>query len=211
MALRQKSYVCLDEELKSFFGSQPVRDTCNLLTDRVVDSSNLGTDVYEPNGVRFTARTLIEKVLLGLLQYYVAEELRVLINLWLEENWGTANLELKHCVLTSKELALGAILEQDKWNERDFYGNVLKQHNLEFLSRTQVRKRPSHGPKRAVRRRGYNDHGSMRLPHESEPGYDHRKLLSVVQMEQRRLFQQQDIDSFTERVLDRLWYEQISA
>lgn len=205
--LRNKTYLELDSELKTFFQGKEIRDSCNLLRDQVLSSSNLEADFLVPNGVQFTAKKFPEKVLLGLLQYYVAEELRPLINLWLEDHWGAEALEMKAMLLSSKETALGAILVQDFWSARDFYGNVLKISNMKFLQTSFVRKRSTLRPKKAAYRRGYRDHGSMRLPHESEPSYPEEKLLSVEELEERRIHQRLVILAFEQVVLWRLKQE----
>lgn len=211
MSMKTTTFTGLDHDLEVFFGSQRTEDTCNLLRRAVVVSSNLQNDIFEPNGVIFPARTILEKILLGLYQWYCPREIGCLINLYLEEHWGAEFLELKACLLTSKELALGAILESDQWSDRDFHGNILKEKHWKFFYQSYLRRKPSKGPKRLIRRRGYNDHGSLRLPHESEPSYDSKDFLSVVQLEERRALQRQVISDFRKKVILRLELEGIVA
>jgi hypothetical protein len=209
--MKTTTFISLDEELRKFFNSKKTEDTCNLLRSAVVDSSNLITDLLEPNGLVLKPSNLKEKILLGLFQWYCPKEIGCLINLYLEENWGADYEEMKICLLSSKELALGAILECRKWSDRDFFGNILKEENWKFFFRSRVRRRVRRAPRKLVRRRGYNDHGTLRLPHESEPSYDSKKLLSVVELEERREVQRQLNLEFRRKVLNRLTSEGIVA
>lgn len=211
MSMETTTYLELDQRLRDFFQTKAVRDKCESLTEAVTDSSNLSKDLFEPNGIRFNARKWKEKVLLGLAQWYFPRELGCLINLYLEEHWGPEKLEMKELLLSSKELALGAILESDEWNDRDFFGNVLKQKVWKFFFRCKLLRRKTSEPERPQRRRGYSDKGFLRFPHESEHAFDYRKLLTVVELEERRGQRRQQINEFRRKVLLRLAKEGICA
>lgn len=209
MSLETTTLSQLDQRLTKFFdGDSRAEETWNLLRSAVVVSSKPDTGLWEPFETKFGATTLKEKVLLALFQWYTTDEIRVCINLWLEEHWGSEYSELKQSLQLSKLMALGAILEQNLWSDRDFFGNVLIVQNwsnkiFRRCFRTIYRRKP----KRLVRRRGYNDHGTLRLPHESEPSYPTEKLLSVVQLEERRELQRQSEKQFFLQVKERVEFE----
>lgn len=78
---------------------------------------------------------LKEKTLLGIFSWYFPEEIRWLIQFWLEENWGGESKEIRDVILTSKTTALGYLIIQKEFNNHDFYGNILKNTTLRiFLS-----------------------------------------------------------------------------
>lgn len=179
----------LESQVLDFY-NQNLREICEDRKKLVVDSSNLSNDIFEPNGLVVPNLNLTEKILLGVFHWYMPRELGCLINLWLEENWGGEFKEIKAVLLNSLDTALGYLLVSDRWNDRDFYGNILKKNNVRKFSRIRVRYRKTSRPKRKVWRRGYNDKGSLRLPHNSV-GYDYRKLKSVDdQLKEEELLQE---------------------
>lgn len=127
---------------------------------------------------------LDEKILLGAIHWYFDENVRFLFNLWLDENWGGEFKEVKSVILSSKTNALGYLLVSDRFNEFDFFGNLLTSRVLKRLSHFSLR-----GPKRSnqIRKSGikypnfcdYKDKGSKRPDHNPEPLYNFRKLRSV--------------------------------
>lgn len=171
----------LENQIRNFYNLF-LKKECEDRSRSVVDSSNLETDQFEPNGLSFASNlSLTEKILLGVFQWYMPKELGVLTNLWLEEHWGGEFKEIKAVLLNSKDTALGYLLVSDRWSTRDFYGNILKENNVKrILLSMKVRRRNKSRPKRKVWRRGYNDKGSTRLPHDSVR-FDYRKLKSVIQ------------------------------
>lgn len=171
----------LENQIRNFYNLF-LKKECEDRSRSVVDSSNLETDQFEPNGLSFASNlSLTEKILLGVFQWYMPKELGVLTNLWLEEHWGGEFKEIKAVLLNSKDTALGYLLVSDRWSTRDFYGNILKENNVKrILVSMKVRRRNKSRPKRKVWRRGYNDKGSTRLPHDSVR-FDYRKLKSVIQ------------------------------
>lgn len=86
----------------------------------------------------------------------------------------------------------------------------MKQNFRDHIFRNCFRLVQRKRPKELVRRRGYNDKGSMRLPHESEPSYPAEKLLTVVQLEERRALQREAIRQFLSQVRERLELEDVS-
>lgn len=197
----------LDRLVQKFY-ERTLRSKCEDRRIPVAVDPNLSNDIYEPNGIYYPVRTLTEKILLGVLQWYMPRELGVLTNLWLDEHWGAEFKEIKVVLNSSKDTALGYLLVSDRWNERDFFGNVLCERQMRNICRLSFRKRKTSRPKRLVRRRGYNDKGTLRLPHRSL-GYDYRKLKTVEQILQEEVELQQRIDQLSDLIFDRL--EQESA
>lgn len=83
---------------------------------------------------------LKEKIILGILHWYCSEEIRFLINLWLDANWGKERLDIKDVVLNSKRTALGWLKVQDEFGDRDFFGNYLQKSLINPFLRLKLRK-----------------------------------------------------------------------
>lgn len=122
----------------------------------------------ELNSFRFRGiLTLRDKLFLGILLWYVPNEIRVLGQLWLEENWGGERREWIAVLNTSKVTALGLILVQDDFNDNDLWGNYLTENYFRLLiakfpkklKRIRKRSRPT------VRRRGHRDSAGGREYH----------------------------------------------
>lgn len=171
----------IDRQIQNFY-DRYLSGKCEDRRNLILISSNLESDL-EPNGLNYPKNLkLNEKILLGVIHWYMPEELRVLTNLWLSKSWGGEFEEVRDVLLHSKDYALTYLLVSDRWNERDFFGNVLKENNLKNILRFYVRKIKKSPVKRKVWRRGYQDHGSLRPQHLPEPVFDYRKLLSVEEL-----------------------------
>jgi len=90
----------------------------------------------------------------------------------LENKFGAENSIIAHMMLNSEPEMILYVLESNVFNnERALFGFIQSPFRFEdyyfFLYRPRRAKRP-------VRRRGYKDHGSRRLPHEQhEAKYDY--------------------------------------
>lgn len=203
LKLKLKELEC---QLLKFY-EQNLKDVCEDRRRAVVVSSNLSNDNYlEPNGLKIPHLNLKEKILFATFSWFMPKELGCLVNLWLEENWGGDQLEIKAVLLNSKETALGYLLVSDRWNERDFFGNILIKENMKKLSRISIRHRQTSKPKREVWRRGYNDKGSLRLSSESIY-FDHSLYQSVTQKLEEEELQNQKTEQLFEVVQERLMME----
>lgn len=198
----------MDQRFQIFY-NQFLKEKCEDRSKLVFVNPNFANEKYEPNGIHFPVRKLTEKILLGVLQWFMPEELAVLTNLWLEKNWGAEFKEVQEVLCTSKETALGYCLVSDRWNERDFFGNVLTEKNLRNIGRLYFRKRETKRPKRLVRKRGYKDKGSLRLPHQSI-GYDYKKLKSVIQVLEEEDAQNRKVELLFDQIQFRLEKERAS-
>lgn len=70
-------------------------------------------------------RELNSKICLGILSWFVPEEIHFQLLLFLDTCWGPELQEVKEVLLTSRDSALAWLQIQDRWNANDFYGNVL--------------------------------------------------------------------------------------
>jgi hypothetical protein len=137
------------------------------------------------------------------------EELRFTTNLWLEEHWGGEHKEVKTVVLTSKASALGYLLVQEKWGDNDFFGNILQKSLLRNILKMNLKYRTVKRPKEKIRKRGYNDKGSLRPPHLSII-FDQKKLRTNKRQMEIYLLEQEILLKLQEDIEERLLQEQVS-
>lgn len=175
----------------------------NLLTAKVSMNPTLRKG-EELNFFRFRGNlSLRDKLFLGTILWFVPDEIRVLGQLWLEENWGGERKEWIAVLTTSKVTALGLILVQDDFNDNDLWGNYLTESFFRLLiakfprslSRMRRKARPT------VRRRGHRDsaggreyHGPNRIDFSkiiSEEEY----FLREMELEQKIALLRQEIDA----------------
>jgi len=153
-----------------------------------------------------------EKILLGLIHWYFPDEIRVLVNLFLEQSWGKEDLALKALLLSSKTLALGCILEQEIFSDRDFFGNLLKKSTLKnFLLYTSVKFKGNKG--RVIYpefRRGYKDKGSKPPEHQPERIFFMKNFRTPEEELQKEVRLQLEYEVLLSKVLTRLSKEGIA-
>jgi hypothetical protein len=123
-----------------------------------------------------------------MVHWYLPEESFALVHLELEElenKFGTENSIIAHMMLNSEPEMILYILESNVFkNERALFGYI--QEPFRFQDYYFFLYRPRRA-KRAVRRRGYKDHGSRRLPHQQhEAKYDHSFTEHQNQIEEER-------------------------
>lgn len=196
--LRNTSYSKLDSTLKDFYEKSILKNKCDALTNLVSDSPTLESGLMISD-FKIPIRTLKEKILLGIIHWYFPVEIRFTVNLWLEENWGADFEEVKFIILTSKELALGYLLVQEKMDEHQFYGNFLTNENLLKIYQLSFKRKDKRKVVKPEFRRGYRDKGSMRLPHISTK-YDYRKLLSVETLLEREILLNKKVESLLDKI-----------
>lgn len=186
------------------FEDRLIQEKCLVLRNHVLDSSNLQSN-YETNAVFFKGKKLKEKILLGLVSWYLPEEVGFLIRFWLEENWGSEKKEWCRIIGTSKLYALTLILIQDEYSNRDFFGNIASKQYIErSISKVSIPRRNTTRIKRKIRRRGYQDHGSKRPSHLPEPIFFERDLKTVLDQEAENLILENKIFLLLLRIEDYL-------
>jgi hypothetical protein len=154
---------------------------------------------------------ITDKILLGVLHWYFPAELRCLFNLWLEQHWGLEFKEVKDILLTSKKTSLGYLLVQDRWNNSDFYGNVLvtrrptKNQSPYSIVSMFTFKKQSKNIRKTRRKRGYDDKGFLSPPHSAEKRFFGRKLpITPVELLQEESLQAQKFESLLNKIQLRL-------
>ena len=196
----------LEEQVAEFFNRTWILEKSRKLRDSVAIDPNLQCTLGI-EGLGFKARTLDEKILLGVFQWFTDSVIGCYINLWLEENWGGDQREVKEALNDSKDSALGYLLVSDRWNDRDFFGNFLKEARFDFYRRSFVLKAKKSKPKMVQRRRGYNDHGTLPSRTNPEPVYDYTKLRTVQQQLEVEVELDLKISNLLEAIRERLYFE----
>jgi hypothetical protein len=170
-------------ELRKVLQSQ-AEDWSKVLRSNVLATSTLRNDQF------FLRRPKRWKQYLRLLMvhWYLPKESFALVHLELEElenKFGTENSIIAHMMLNSEPEMILYILESNVFNnERALFGYI--QEPFRFQDYHFFLYRPRRA-KRAVRRRGYKDHGSRRLPHQQhEAKYDHSFTEHQNQIEEER-------------------------
>lgn len=160
---------------------------------------------YDFNTLRTKRKLkLNEKILIGVLHWYFPIELRFIFNLWLEESWGADHKEIKEVILISKEMALGYLLVQDRWNNHDFFGNILckSQSGLLDLFNFKLTKNTEKVPKYTGYCRGYRESGKRTL-HQPEKAIV-KKLLTVEEIWEREQEEQRKFDDLLYQIEEHL-------
>lgn len=89
---------------------------------------------YDYTSLSLPELKINQKIVLATIHWYFPEEIRWLTNLWLTENWGAEHREIRDVLLISKDFALGYLLIQDRFNNHDFFGNMLNKQFAKILS-----------------------------------------------------------------------------
>jgi hypothetical protein len=71
---------------------------------------------------------------LAILSWYFPEEVRILVQLQLQDSWKADDFNVeKEILLSSKELCLAWIISESGWTESTFFGNVLNKRQVERI------------------------------------------------------------------------------
>ena len=190
------------------------QEQCKVLIEAVADNPKLLTGEVEANVFKLRGPLRIEeKILLAVFAWFVPDELKYLIFFELEEIWGGEEREVLAVLEQSKLTALGYLLVSERWNDYDFWGNVLTTKSVKRLFSKFPKKlwRMKQKPKRLIRRRGYRDKGSQRPSHEPEPIYDYRKLKTVIDLELEESVYRNKVIDLQEKIDLRLRIETMNS
>jgi hypothetical protein len=171
----------LDEHLEKLV-SRVDSTRLKFLRRQVIDNSNFqASQVFD-----LRALTRVDAIRLAVLSWYLPLEIGCLLKVDLLLGKNSFDLEtegLLEFLCESKVIMLKYLQETDLWHTRDFFGNLFAEkeilalvHSLKVLQPT-VKK-----PKRALRKRGYDDHGALKPSWKWLPTSDisltelHRKL-----------------------------------
>lgn len=195
----------LDLSLKKIFFSKFAERT-NSLRRFLLDSPTQQPDIFlqfDLTHIQLKVTKLSEKIGLACMSWYMPDEIKILLQMDLKENWGADGLEIRDILLNSKDFMLSWLIIQNRWSESDFFGNVLTKR-LSYLWTTSNFKRMS---QRKVERysgycRGYQESHRPRiklLP--AELRLDH---LSLEEIEAKKLVQLTEFLHLKEQILDLL-------
>lgn len=150
------------------------------------------------NTFRIRTRERADLIALGILSWYLPEEIGVILRLSIEEHVADdPHLERQEridtilpLVLTSKGTMLCFLIDSNLWSTRDFFGNI---YNEEILRRLIYQFSPQFQKgiwvktKRVQRHRGYRDKGTYRDVSRSNPNAGINLNLEEKELELRRI------------------------
>lgn len=209
--LESSTLTQLEEFFSRWSQNSPVREKFILLSTKVSMNPTLQLEKgWELNHFRFKGHLkLKEKLILGVILWYLPDEIRVLGQLELERIWGGERKEWLAMLINSKLLALGLLLEQDAYNDNDLWGNLLTES---FLSRILLRfpvdlKKKRSRAQLPQRRRGHRDSGGERKIYLGPNRIDFNKLKTPLQLEKERILLEIRISDFREQIERRIVQE----
>lgn len=128
-----KTLEVLDLEIRKFL---PVkfREKSISLSGILRDDPKLPDPWFDTTSLANLPRRKTDLIVLALLSWYCSEEIGFLLRLQIEEEWRDKDSEeVKDVVLNSKEYCLAYLILQDRWGDRDFFGNILTKKRLERI------------------------------------------------------------------------------
>lgn len=181
----------LDKSVRHFLsneGSDFLRKFEILENEVTVKSDTLNWNVDYTDIVIPHCHSLEDKILLALLSWYVPRNVRFLLILWLDANWGPDFREVKEVILNNKEWALGWLQIQERWNGNDFFGNVLTKN---FVRRACTASGFRKVSTKKVRRytgwsRGHRDGTSSIHPNSSREGPPAEEIARIEEYRENR-------------------------
>ena len=157
----------------------------NLLRTSVVLSPTFYED-FEQHLI--LPRSLRELTTLTILHYYIEEpQFRLELRLALERvSYFKENFVLR-LMLKSKNQMLMFLFDTNLWTTNELFGNFLSsnEESLKWLKSVKFR-RKNKKVSRPKRKRGYDDKGSLRLPHTKKPTHDWSLVELQNSIEQER-------------------------
>lgn len=200
MAFKSTDLDLIDQQIRRFF-QRNLSETTESLRNQVLDSPTQLSKVAMSMDLtklchKFTKEHEFET--LAIVSWYFPEEIRILFQLELSENWRGQSVGVKEILLTSKDYALTWLLRVSKWNESDFFGNYLNKSFVKKFGLTEFAK----VSKKHVKRysgycRGYQD-TNRGAP--SCLGREHWAKSTLLEEEQRQLVLEMTIKSLFQRV-----------
>lgn len=134
----------------------------------VLRIDGLISTILRNDQIRFSRpRTWKEYRRLLMVHWYLPKETFALVHLELEQmefKFGIDNSIVAHTLLKSKPEMIIYLLESEMYkNERELFGSIRAPFDFRRYHFYVLRQKKA---KRLIRRRGYKDQGSRRLPHE---------------------------------------------
>lgn len=136
------------------------------LTRSALDNSNPQWRLFQ-NDFIITDRSLQNLIVLSILSWFMAEEDRILVQDSLQRH-RQSDLVILEFLLESKGSCELWLVENTMFHTRDFFGNIYNEKTINRAFRS-LRPRWAYVNRpvtRTIRRRGYKDKGTWRLPSE---------------------------------------------
>jgi hypothetical protein len=113
----------------------------------------------DTTGIYIPSKKIEFLVGLATISWYLPEEIKVLLQLSLEElDWGDKFKEAKEFLLTSKEYCLAYLVLQEHWGNNDFWGNILNRYLARRASNLSWKYGLAHrSVQRKLRKRGHRE------------------------------------------------------
>jgi hypothetical protein len=169
--------------LKNFSGKMKKLHTL-LLVESETETCNFDFTKYS-----LPELSLDEKISLGVISWFTPEEIRWTLQFWIIDNWGGEFKEVKDIILTSKNIALGYLIIQNRFSSSDFFGNILRKLSKKINSNSFNFQRVKTGKvdKYTGYCRGYGETGTW-SPHQPEKGL-RKTLLSLDEIAEKERYQ----------------------
>lgn len=119
-----KDLKVLDQQLNARYETLFGKGTESLRI-QLLDNPKQNSDSLDLSRLVIRTRRDSDLIGLALMSWYMTDEVRFLLQLQLLETRLSVPYGLMEILLNSKEYALSWLILQEKWNERDFFGNVL--------------------------------------------------------------------------------------
>lgn len=129
----------LQRELRKFY-KQNLQERTKSLRQLLLDDSKHLDWKYDFTSIRIPSRRLVDLIGLAVMSWYMNEEIRFLVQQELISNWPTEEKEVGEILLTSEIYMLAWLKIQQKFTERDFFGNVLNRRLSNIWSLSTFRK-----------------------------------------------------------------------
>lgn len=178
------------------FLSRMVTTDLETLRSNVIDSSNL--QCQNLTIFSFRGAKLEDLICLGLLSWFIPNEIGIYLRLDLEEKQKHLHPEdriLLQQFLKSKSESLIFLQETSLWHSREFFGNILRRNLNRFLKLSPLMRKI----KSVQRKRGYDDHGSRVPSHRWKPRHS-----DILTEKQNLLEEQRQIYSDTAALIEGL-------
>jgi len=209
VALETTSLEQLDRFFEEFFRRDCFETLYRVLSTELRDSPKQESGLFRPiEGIRFPEgiKKRIKYLILTSVWYYPENPMSFYLLLEGKKLLGK-ELEAEYSVLSSsKVLALGFWLSQEKWSDRDFFGNVTRlSRNIEYMIShliTVKREETSKVEKYTGYCRGYSE-SSRWTPYRSQ-AVDPEKFLSERQWLQKELLRYLKAHCLLKRIRERL-------
>lgn len=187
--------VLQDQQIEKFYRQNLSKWTESLRT-KLLDSPTQYSEFSKIDFTRLKLNRFLkvrQKIGLAVMSWYMPKEIQVLLQLELREYWGADYLEVMEVLLTSKQFCLTWVLRCSRWNENDFFGNVLNRTLATIWRSTDFVKLSEKPVKRYTGYcRGYQE-SSRRAPSPLRPDLGRKIRIPISEEEEQQKKIEQEI------------------